>query len=306
MDKIKNLLKYTEIRTKVTSVFPFFMTLAFLYANGRQIKPLPSGVFFLAMFFFDLTATTINNYAGMKESGQKLPFSQPAALAVTLSLLTFSVALGLYLVILTDLVVLAAGALCFFFGIIYSWGPIPLSHGPYGEIASGFFYGFAIPFILAYVNAPGDLLSYSLTSQKLSLEISVVPMAGLALLAIVPFCLTANIMLANNICDLASDMEAQRYTLVFYLKNHALRLFAFLYYAAYLSVATMVLAGFLSPLSLLLFLTLPPVRKNIQRFLKKQDKQETFPLSVKNFILIISAHILLIFVSGLLPAWGSR
>ena len=71
-----NLLQYTEIRTKVTSVFPFLLTLVYLYANDRQIAPLPSLIFFLGMFCFDLTATTVNNYADSKKNEQELPFSR--------------------------------------------------------------------------------------------------------------------------------------------------------------------------------------------------------------------------------------
>lgn len=301
---LKGFLRYAEIRTKVTSVFPFILTLAYLHANGRRVSPLPSLVFFLGMFLFDLTATTINNYADSKKNGQQLPFSGSAALAVTITLLALSVMLGLYLVTLTDMVILLAGGLCFLFGITYSWGPVPISHGPYGEVTSGFFYGLLIPFILMYSNDPTYLMSYSLSAQKISVELNVMPVLGLLLLAVLPFCLTANIMLANNICDLQRDIAVQRYTLAYYLKVHALHLFALLYYAAYLSVAVMVAFRLLPPLSLLTLLTLIPVQKNIHRFFSKQDKEETFPLSVQNFILVISAHIIFIFLGGSLPGWA--
>src|SRR5690606_9421235 len=109
-------------------------------------------------------------------------------------------AFGLYLVYLSDLVVLLLGMLCFFCGIIYSFGPVPISHGPYGEIISGFFYGLVIPAILFYINVPGGtLFSYALAAGKLSVVIEIRAATGLLLLSIVPFCLTANIMLANNI-----------------------------------------------------------------------------------------------------------
>jgi 1,4-dihydroxy-2-naphthoate octaprenyltransferase len=128
-----------------------------------------------------------------------LQFSRRTALWITAVLFLLSTALGVYLVSLTDIVVLLAGGLCFFFGVIYSWGPAPLSHGPYGEIVSGFFYGAVIPFILVHINAPGWLFSYVLPPGKISVEISMAPAAGLLLLAVLPFCLTAVIMLANNI-----------------------------------------------------------------------------------------------------------
>ncbi|NLT14310.1 MAG: UbiA family prenyltransferase, partial [Clostridiales bacterium] len=253
---VKRFLDYVEIKTKITSVFPYLMTLCYLVLSGREIDPLRSAVFFFGMFLFDLTATTVNNYSDTKKNHQTLQFSRRTALRITAVLLLLSAALGVYLVSLTDMVVLLAGGLCFFFGILYSWGPVPLSHGPYGEIASGFFYGAVIPFILVYINTPGLLFSYSLSPEKILIEITVMPVAGLLLLAVLPFCLTANIMLANNICDVGHDVQVGRYTLAFYLKKRALYVFALLYYAAYASVILMVIAGFLSPLSLLMLLTL--------------------------------------------------
>lgn len=306
MPAMKQLLNYVEIRTKITSVFTFLMTLAYLFVNGKHIDPLRSLIFFCGMLLFDLTATTINNYSDTKKNHQTLPFARRTAFAVTIILLILSVAFGIYLVILTDIVVLAAGGLCFFFGIVYSYGPIPISHGPYGEAASGFFYGVLIPFILVYINNSAELLSFTLAWDKVSVAINTIPTIGFLMLAVLPFCLTANIMLANNICDVEHDIIVQRYTLAFYLKRHALHLFAFLYYATYVSVIAMVIFRYLPPLSLLLLVTLIPVQKNINVFFKKQVKEETFVVSIKNFVLIISAHIVLIFLGSLLPGWGPQ
>lgn len=303
---IKKFLNYTEIKTKITSVFPFVMTLAYLFVSGKQIDPLRSTVFFIGMFLFDLTATTVNNYNDTKKNQQMLAFSRPAALAVTFVLLTLSTALGVWLFALTDIVVLLAGMVCFFFGIIYSWGPVPISHGPYGEAVSGFFYGALIPFIIVYINSPDWLFSYSFTWSKVSISFNIQPLAGLLLLSVLPFCLTANIMLANNTCDTGRDAAVKRYTLPYYLGRSALYLFAFLYYAAYASVIVMVIAGYLPLTSLLLLLTLIPVQKNINAFFKKQVKEETFIVSIKNFIIIISAHIVLIILGSLLTGWGPQ
>jgi 1,4-dihydroxy-2-naphthoate octaprenyltransferase len=65
-----------------------------------------------------------------------------------------------------------------------------------------------------------------------------------------------------------------------------------------------VVFGYLPSLSLLLLLTLIPVQKNIGRFFKKQVKEETFILSVKNFILFLLVHTVLITAGSLLPGWG--
>jgi len=304
LDIVKRVLSYVEIKTKITSVFTFFLGLSYLYSSGYRIDPLKTIVFFFGMFFFDLTATAINNYCDTKKNHQTLQFSRPTALVILLSLFTISVILGLYLVYLSDLAVLLLGMLCFFFGIIYSYGPVPISHVPFGEIVSGLFYGLVIPTILIYLNVPeGVLFSYSINGGKLSVILNIRSIVGLILLSFVPFCLTANIMLANNICDVKRDLAVNRYTLAHFLGSKTLWLFPALYYLAYLSVIGMVVAGYISPLSLLLLISLIPVQKNINLFLQKQIKEETFAVSIKNFLIIIILHTLLVFLGGLFPGW---
>ncbi len=307
MDIVKRTLNYIEIKTKITSVFPFLMGLAYLHSSGYGIDPLKTGVFFLGMFCFDLTATMINNYYDSKKNHQTLQFGRRAAMAILLALFAASVILGLFLVYLSDPVVLFLGVLCFFFGIIYSYGPVPISHGPYGEIVSGVFYGLLVPAILFYINVPeGELFSYSLDGWTLSMILDIRSVVGLMMLSVAPFCLTANIMLANNICDLKRDVMVNRYTLAYYLGEKTLWLFAALYYTAYLSVIAMVAVGLLSRLSLILLITLIPVQKNINLFFKKQTKEETFIVSIKNFLIVIIFHTILIFLGSFLPGWGPR
>ena len=304
-DILSRALGYVEIKTKITSVFTFLMGLAYLHSSGYEINSLKTGVFFLGMFFFDLTATAINNYYDTKKNHQTLQFDRRPAMAILLLLFAVSVFLGLLLVYLSDPVVLLLGGLCFFFGIIYSYGPIPISHGPYGEIVSGFFYGLLIPAILIYINVPeGSLFSYMISDWKLSMILDIRSVAGLIMLSGVPFCLTANIMLANNICDVKNDVLVNRFTLAYYLGKKALWLFAALYYIAYLSVIAMVVTGFLSPLSLLLVISIIPVQKNINLFFEKQIKEETFIVSIKNFLIVIILHTVLIFLGSFLPGWG--
>lgn len=281
------------------------MTLAYLFTAGKQIDPLRSLVFFAGMLFFDLTATAINNYCDTKNNHQTLQFRRRTALMIVLALFALSTALGLYLVWLTDVAVLVLGGLCFLFGVMYSFGPVPISHGPYGEIISGFFYGALIPALLVYINsAPGELFSFALQAGHLAFDLDLAAAATLLLLAIVPFCLTANIMLANNICDVEHDVRVNRFTLPYYLKRYSVHLFAALYYLAYLSVIAMVVLRLISPLSLLTLLTLIPVQKNIRRFYQRQDKEQTFIVAIQNFVLIIVAHTALMLLGGLLPAWG--
>ena len=299
---IGRLLKFVEIRTKVTSVLTFLLALAYLFSVHVHINAVRTALFFASMFLFDLTTTAINNYIDTKTIGQELPFRRPAALGIILVLFLVSAALGIALACVTDIVVLLVGALCFLCGVAYTYSPVPISRMPLGEVVSGFFYGILIPFLLLYINSPaGAYLSLTLTFSEISLRLQVLPLITLVLLGAIPFCATANIMLANNICDLERDIAVHRYTLPFYLgKGRAVLLFWALCYIPYGAVILLVLLGAFHPVCLLALLTAIPVQKNINRFRRVQDKEKTFPLSAANFVIQLSACAALVFVGGVL------
>lgn len=291
---LAKLVDYVEVKTKITSTFTFTYVLAYLSYQGVRLRPLRCLVFFISMLLFDLTTTAINNYIDTRDNGQALGLNRRLALGILWLLLLLSVGFGLYLVWLTDWLVLAAGALCFACGILYTYGPIPISRQPLGELFSGFFFGYGLLFILMYINLPaGALLSYRLSVESLQLQLNFLPLLRVALLGLIPFCVTANIMLANNICDLEKDITVRRFTLPFYLgRQRSLRLFALLYLLCYADNLLMVAWGMLPFWSLLVWLTLWPVRRNIRIFSEQQVKQQTFVCSIRNFVLVMGAHIL--------------
>lgn len=295
---MKRFFGYIELRTKITSLFAFLMTVAFLLYHNDTINWRLTLIFFASMLLFDLTTTAINNYIDTRTNGQTLQYRRSTALILILILLGISASLGIYLAILTDVVVLLAGGMCFLCGVFYTYGPVPISRQPLGELLSGLFYGLLIPFILLYINLPrGALLILDYNLQTVTLQIKVVPILSLLLLSAPPFCTTANIMLANNICDVEKDLAVRRHTLPYYIGERALYLFAVLYYIAYLAIIIMILSRIISPLCLLILPTLLPVQKNINRFLKKQEKKTTFLLAVKNYVIIMGSLTLLIFLS---------
>lgn len=297
--RIKRFFSYVEIVTKITSLFAFFMALAYLYYLKQPVNIKLTIIFFLSMFLFDLTATAINNYIDTKSNNQKLPFPRKTALAIIYVLFLTSSALGLYLAYCTDLIVLFLGVLCFLCGVFYTYGPIPISRQPLGEIFSGIFYGFIIPFIILYINMPqGTYIGYELTIERLTVTVPFLPVIRLLLLSVAPFCATADIMLANNICDVEKDIQVKRYTLPYYIGKKSLLLFALLYYAVYAAAVIMVIFRILPILYLVMLLSIIPVQKNITLFLKEQNKETTFVCAIKNFIIIMSAHIAGILICG--------
>jgi 1,4-dihydroxy-2-naphthoate octaprenyltransferase len=296
---MKRFLSYVEIRTKITSVFAYLLTVAYLWAQNAAIRWGATAVFFASMFLFDLTTTAINNYMGNKSHGEAPHYGRAAGLLIIWALLTLSIAGGVWLVLMTDVVVLLAGGLCFLFGVLYSYGPVPVSATPLGEALSGIFYGFFIPFLLQYINLPaGALVSLSMSWQTLDISLHTGNVLRLVLLSVVPVLTTANIMLANNICDIEKDKAVARHTLPQYLGRKSVYLFAGLYYLCYAAIIAMVIAGVISPLCLLSLLTVVPVQRNIKKFFAEQDKAKTFVVSVQNYIIIMGALTLTIFISG--------
>ena len=298
---IKNFFKYVEIMTKITSVFAFLMTLAFLFHERQPINIKLTLIFFASMFIFDLTTTAINNYIDSKDYPEMLPLPRRAALIIILVMFTISTALGLYLAYCTDIVVLLVGALCFLCGVCYTYGPLPISRLPFGEVCSGVFQGILTPFLLLYINMPkGTFLTYALSPSEVSLSLKIWPLLTLLLLCMIPTCLTANIMLANNICDIDADVKVNRFTLPYFLGlKHSLTLYAVLYYIAYLTPCIMVVLGMLHPACLLYLLTFPIVQKNIGIFRKEQKKPATFLTAIKNYIVLMSAYSISILIGGI-------
>jgi 1,4-dihydroxy-2-naphthoate octaprenyltransferase len=277
------------------------MTVAFLLYQKQTVRWGLTLLFFAAMFLFDLTTTAINNYIDSRNNHQTLQFKRRTALVIIYVLFGISTALGLYLAYLTDIVILLAGGVCFLCGVLYTYGPVPISRQPLGEVLSGIFYGLLIPFLLLYINSPaGTYLTLNVNSQTISLNLKIWPILTLLLLSVLPFSTTANIMLANNICDLAKDIAVKRHTLPYYIGKKALYLFAGLYYLTYIAVIAMVTLGILHPVCLLSLATIIPVQKNISVFFKKQEKATTFITAIKNFIIIMGANSIMIFISAII------
>ncbi|MBN2882397.1 MAG: UbiA family prenyltransferase, partial [Clostridia bacterium] len=201
---------------------------------------------------------------------------------------------------------LAVGVLCFTAGILYTFGPVPISRLPLGEVFSGIFYGFFIPFLIVYINMPGGsllTLEYDRILDKLIFSLTVKPIFALLLLSVIPVAVTADIMLANNICDVEKDIAVRRYTLPHFIGNKAITLFAVIYYATYAANIAMVVLGILHPVTLIALLTFPLVQKNINAFRKVQIKETTFGISIINFIVIMMANTAAIFIGGLFERW---
>lgn len=298
---LKAYLAFVELPTKIASVIPFFMGLVYSVYRYEKINLLNLVIMFVSMICFDMATTAINNYCDYKNEMKHLKgdykgrnamfiynISSKVGLFTIAILLVIATILGIILTFRTNLLVLALGIICFFIGIFYTFGPIPISRMPLGEVFSGIFMGLFIPFLTIYISnyTNGDfgifINGYILSARFNILEAIVIGMITIPLIGGI-----ANIMLANNICDLEEDVKVGRYTLPYYIgKVRAIKLYKYIYYLGYIVTLISVLIKILPLSSVLFLLSLILVQKNIKIFEENQIKSVTFITAVKNFTII--------------------
>lgn len=247
------------------------------------------------MLAFELSVTGLNSYEDTKTNGMQLPFPRKTAKRILIALWVIAVFAAILLVIETGWIVFVCGGLCFLVGVLYSFGPAPISRMPLGEVFSGLFEGFFIPFLVVFINTPADsLIGFSLQNWILQINFNILGLFRLLVLTMPAILGIANIMLANNICDLQADIRVNRYTLPYYIGvQNSLRLFALNYYTAFAFVILTAIFRILPIYVLAVPLTLLVIQKNIVLFQKVQSKTDTFPTSVKNFSILMGALILI-------------
>jgi len=296
----KRFLRYVEIQTKIASILPFFLGLLYVFYAYKNIDIRNTILFFVSMLFFDMTTTALNNYIDARTNGSSLPFSNNIAFLLLVIMLTVATAAGITLAYFTGLVVLICGGVCFIIGILYTFGPASISHLPLGELFSGIFMGFFIPFLIIFVNAPTQsLVYYSFQNWVLQVSFNLPGLLKLFLLAIPGMMCIANIMLANNICDLEADRKIDRFTLPHYIGiKNALRLFALNYYLAFAAIIIMAIAHVLPAYVLIILVSLLVVQKNINIFKVRHVKSETFHLSIQNLLAIMVPLVIVVGVAN--------
>ena len=305
---IKKFFKLVEIQTKVASIVPFILGTFYAVYHFKSFNLSNFIIMFFSLLAFDMATTAINNYIDYKKSANSkvhinnseniidsYEVSEFTVLIIIFALLTIATILGIILTFNTNIVVLFIGIISFIIGILYTYGPIPISGMPLGELFSGVFMGFVIIFLSIYIHVYDDnIISVTYKSDILNIGINVVEIFYIFLFSIPAINGIANIMLANNICDVEEDIKDNRFTLPYYLgRPMALSLFKLLYYIGYVDIVILVVIKIVPFESLFILPTLIIVNKNIKLFYNKPIKSETFVLSVKNFVLMNVTQILI-------------
>lgn len=283
-----------ELKAKTASVLPFLLGICFSWYHYQQLYLIYVLIYFIAMFIFNMAVDILDNYNDYLHAKEGHDYKEKTNIIgrenLSLSMLrrwiiwmiVISALMGIGLSVIVGWPLLWMGLYCYLIGIFYSSGPKPLSSLPLGEVFSGFTMGFMITLICVYINT---FDSFQWNASNLG---------SIFLISLPNTCLIANLMLANNICDLEEDEKNHRFTLVHYLgKKASIHLFVGLIILAFASIILSVLLQ-LAPWTLLLtLLTLPFIWKQTQLFLKEQVKAKTFICAVK--ILAVGALAQVVF-----------
>ena len=314
--KFKAFLKLVEIQTKVASVIPYFTALLYVLYSTKRLNVVNMIIMFFSMVIFDMTVTALNNYFDYQRAEKKHGYNYEihnsivqyqlktsTVKAVILIMALISAALGLLLVFRTNLVTLLLGAACFAIGFAYSYGPLPISRTPFGEIFSGLTMGLGIPFITYYINVFNQgVVNISLQSRVFALSFDAYQIAGIILVSLPAVFGIANIMLANNICDIEDDLPNKRYTLPIVIgRDKAITLLKILFALAYVAILAAVALRVLPLYALLALLTIIPLRKNVKLFAANPTKKDTFGLIVGSFVMI-TVSLMITICLGVLDA----
>lgn len=310
---LKTFFILVEIKTKIASLFPFLIGTLYVYYRYDTFRPMNTLIFFFSMLIFDLTTTAINNYMDYKKASTdeyrktvniigRANIPEKLVVTTILTMLTIATSLGIWLVFRTDLLVLLIGMVCFGIGIFYTFGPIPLSRMPLGEIFSGLTMGFGILFLTVYINAFDQGIANILwEGSAIQIYVDIIKLLEILLVSVPCIFTIANIMLANNICDLEDDIKNNRFTLTYYIgKRNSVLLFNILYILSFVAIVIAVLLKLLPTIMLLTLATIIPVYKQLAIFNNKQVKSETFDVSLKNFIIVNGSFFITLALSVIL------
>lgn len=312
---VKSFLKLIELPTKVTCFTTLLIATVFVLFRGEDFKPINFLFMFVSLIAMDMVTTGLNNYLDYKKAKKKSGFGyeehnaivkfglkESTVVATLLILSAISAIFGILLFLKTDIVVLIFGMIAFGVGVLYTFGPVAISRIPLGELVSGFFQGFGIIFIGIYIHTfESGWVLVQLSDSIFKLELNLVVILTVFLYSIPSTLTIANIMLANNICDIEDDLSNKRYTLPIYIgKEASLNLFAGLYYLSYVAIILMTILQVTPLITLVTIVTLIIVQKNIGIFKKQQTKKDTFALAIMNFVLINGGLLVTVGIGALL------
>ena len=295
MKKYSTLQKFNalvQIQTIIISALPYIIgsvMASYYYHNFNLVYSL---WLFLAVICFHLAVNGHNqytDYARYKQNHitsynnilEKFNITKSWARKIIIILTLISAIIGTILSIKVGWIILLIGILSYLIGYCYSGGPYPILKTPFGESASGITMGYNITFLGLYINM------YNVHPFDNFFWAKAIIVAGPAIFVI------ANVMLANNICDVAEDVKIGRKTLPYYTgRKTALTILCCYYVLAYIFLILGIVLKYLPVITLGSLLTIPLVYHTTKTFVKNPHKESTFTGILVNVLLVLISEII--------------
>ena len=294
----KQYVLLSQMEYASTSFFPGFMGILYAWYNYDSFHLGYSFLGLLTVGLFQLAISLRDNYLDYYVAENRPGDAQEMVVGdETIPLknvrfayyLTGAAALvfGLFLVLQTSFMLLFIVLGGMLIGVLYTFGPVPISGTPFGDFFIGLAYGLGIFLALLYMNAFEGITFNWLTIIQI-------------LIASIPTAITVmSVSLANNISDLEEDIEDGRFTLPYHIGvDKALVVFKSFYYAGYIAIILSVIFGTFTRFVTLSLLTFPYISKNIRIFMNEQDKETTFLTTLINSIVIPIPLIITFFIGA--------
>lgn len=295
MKKYSTLQKFkalVQIQTIIISALPYIIgsvMASYYYHNFNLVYSL---WIFLAVICFHLAVNGHNQYTDYTRYKQnhitsynnileKFNITKSWARKIIIILTLISAIIGITLSIKVGWIILLIGILSYLIGYCYSGGPYPILKTPFGEPASGITMGYNITFLGLYINM------YNVHPFDNFFWAKAIIVAGPAIFVI------ANVMLANNICDVAEDVKIGRKTLPYYTgRKTALTILCGYYVLAYIFLILGIVLKYLPVITLGSLLTIPLVYHTTKTFVKNPHKESTFTGILVNVLLVLISEII--------------
>ena len=295
MKKYSTLQKFKaldQIQTIIISALPYIIgsvMASYYYHNFNLVYSL---WLFLAVICFHLAVNGHNQYTDYTRYKQnhitsynnileKFNITKSWARKIIIILTLISAIIGITLSIKVGWIILLIGILSYLIGYCYSGGPYPILKTPFGEPASGITMGYNITFLGLYINM------YNVHPFDNFFWAKAIIVAGPAIFVI------ANVMLANNICDVAVDVKIGRKTLPYYTgRKTALTILCGYYVLAYIFLILGIVLKYLPVITLGSLLTIPLVYHTTKTFVKNPHKESTFTGILVNVLLVLISEII--------------
>ena len=295
MKKYSTLQKFkalVQIQTIIISALPYIIgsvMASYYYHNFNLVYSL---WLFLAVICFHLAVNGHNQYTDYTRYKQnhitsynnileKFNITKSWARKIIIILTLISAIIGITLSIKVGWIIFLIGILSYLIGYCYSGGPSPILKTPFGEPASGITMGYNITFLGLYINM------YNVHPFDNFFWAKAIIVAGPAIFVI------ANVMLANNICDVAEDVKIGRKTLPYYTgRKTALTILCGYYVLAYIFLILGIVLKYLPVITLGSLLTIPLVYHTTKTFVKNPHKESTFTGILVNVLLVLISEII--------------